>query len=36
MNEKLQKEERLDRIAYRSRFGRGCGPAVWQPMWLYW
>ena len=22
MNEKLQKEETLDRIAYRSRFGR--------------
>jgi len=36
MNEKLQKEETLDRIAYRSRFGGGCGTAVWQSMWWWW
>jgi hypothetical protein len=24
------KEEALDRIKWRNRFGRGCGPVVWQ------
>jgi hypothetical protein len=24
------KEEALDRIKLRNRFGRGCGPVVWQ------
>jgi hypothetical protein len=24
------KEEALDRIKRRNRFGRGCGPVVWQ------
>jgi hypothetical protein len=24
------KEEALDRINWRNRFGRGCGPVVWQ------
>jgi hypothetical protein len=24
------KEEALDRIKWRTRFGRGCGPVVWQ------
>jgi hypothetical protein len=24
------KEEALDRIKWRIRFGRGCGPVVWQ------
>jgi hypothetical protein len=24
------KEEALDRIEWRNRFGRGCGPDVWQ------
>jgi hypothetical protein len=24
------KEETLDRIKWRNRFGRGCGPVVWQ------
>jgi hypothetical protein len=23
-------EEALDRIKWRNRFGRGCGPVVWQ------
>jgi hypothetical protein len=24
------KEEALDRTKWRNRFGRGCGPVVWQ------
>jgi hypothetical protein len=24
------KEEAIDRIKWRNRFGRGCGPVVWQ------
>ena len=29
------KEEELDRIVWRTGFGRGCGPAVRQPVgWL--
>jgi hypothetical protein len=24
------KEEALDRIKWKNRFGRGCGPVVWQ------
>jgi hypothetical protein len=24
------KEEALDRIKWRNRFGKGCGPVVWQ------
>jgi hypothetical protein len=24
------KEEAVDRIKWRNRFGRGCGPVVWQ------
>jgi hypothetical protein len=24
------KEEAQDRIKWRNRFGRGCGPVVWQ------
>jgi hypothetical protein len=24
------KEEALDHIKWRNRFGRGCGPVVWQ------
>jgi hypothetical protein len=24
------KEEALDRIKWRNRFGRGCGPVIWQ------
>jgi hypothetical protein len=24
------KEKALDRIKWRNRFGRGCGPVVWQ------
>jgi hypothetical protein len=24
------KEEALDRVKWRNRFGRGCGPVVWQ------
>jgi hypothetical protein len=26
----ISKEEALDRIKWRNRFGRGCGPVVWQ------
>jgi hypothetical protein len=24
------KEEALDRIKWRNRFGKGCGPVIWQ------
>jgi hypothetical protein len=32
------KEEALDRIKWRNRFGRGCGPVVWQitDEWIQW
>jgi hypothetical protein len=26
----VREEEALDRIKWRNRFGRGCGPVVWQ------
>jgi hypothetical protein len=29
------KEEALDRIKWRNRFGRGCGPVVWQITYEY-
>jgi hypothetical protein len=28
------KEEALDRIKWRNRFGRGCGPVVWHYWWM--
>jgi hypothetical protein len=30
------KEEALDRIKWRNRFGRGCGPVVWQITYEWW